>query len=174
MNSPWIPINYQNCHFRTPPPRRSAAAPLMLRAPGHGAVHRGLWEEEHVPGAWTWRPPGGWGMVNTWGKKWWKHQKKWGKMVNTPKSSFLMGFSLMNQLFLGVTGVGFYVPMFHITELGSGYHFQQIFVLVMWNKSSNGDIYQPLENIGKMKKHMVKHMEKRYMEKKHKHVSKSE
>ena len=32
-------------------------------------------------------------------------------------------------------GVGFYVPIFHITQLLGIFHLQQIFVLAMWNKT---------------------------------------
>ena len=57
-----------------------------------------------------------------------------------------------------LSGVGFYVPMFHITQLWGRFHLQQIFGLVMWDQSPKRDIYRPLlvggfnpsENISQM------------------------
>ena len=52
------------------------------------------------------------------------------------------------------TGVGFYVPMFHITQLQRGYFISNRYGKVMWNKSPKRDIYQPLfyfHNLHKLK-----------------------
>ena len=49
-----------------------------------------------------------------------------------------------------LTGVGFYVPMFHITQLQRGYFISNRYLKVMWNQSPKRDIYQPLFDVGKI------------------------
>ena len=79
-----------------------------------------------------------------------------GKPKNKPSPSYHQTWLLLTMTqhgrcivgcptcsFLGKihrSGVGFNVPMFHITQLLGIFHLQQIFILVMWNKSPKRDI----------------------------------